>query len=340
MEREGRLKFIEYMQVIGIILVVAYHSVYMYPDGKHGDTIFILKLLGTLRMPMFMFVSGFLMVLSTRLTSEPKHKPHKFIAGKMKRLLVPFVTLTLVTFVPRTLMSGMADDTISMTWENLLMSLVSADRMVIPYLWFLQASFVLLTVGYTMIYLLRKGGIPARAATLIFLSITLIPIFLPFGLPHTLSLSMVGHLGVFFALGAVYCAFSANVDKAVPWTSPLVMITAGGLWIASYFLIDNYVITGIPAIAMCISLTRIMEARHWGILNHLGGANYLIFLLSWYLNVATQQILGHFVSLPWWIHTTLSLVAGIYIPWLGYRYLRSHPTSLWARTARCLLGQK
>ncbi|MDE5749851.1 MAG: acyltransferase family protein, partial [Duncaniella sp.] len=62
MAGEGRLKFIEYMQVIGIILVVAYHSVYMYPDGDHGRSLFLYKLIGTLMMPLFMLVSGCLMV--------------------------------------------------------------------------------------------------------------------------------------------------------------------------------------------------------------------------------------------------------------------------------------
>ena len=86
-------------------------------------------------------------------------------------------------------------------------------------------------------------------------------------------------------------------------------------------------------------MAKILEHRNYGFLDHLIGANYLIFLLSWYCNVASQQVLSHFVALPWWVYSVLSLVSGIYVPWLGYRYLKTHSHSRWVRVAAFLLGQ-
>ncbi len=68
----------------------------------------------------------------------------------------------------------------------------------------------------------------------------------------------------------------------------------------------------------------------------------MIFLLSWYFNVLTvsQQVLGHFVRLSWQVHTVLSLLSGIFVPYLFYRYIRSGiPIPLLQRLCAFLLGQ-
>ena len=54
--------FIAYLQIIGIVLVVLGHSFHEYPDGHHGDTMLMYKMLHSFRMPLFIFVSGFLLV--------------------------------------------------------------------------------------------------------------------------------------------------------------------------------------------------------------------------------------------------------------------------------------
>lgn len=62
---ERFVKFIAYMQVIGIILVVFGHSFHEYPDGNHGTSMLIYRMMFSFRMPTFMFVSGFLMAFTT-----------------------------------------------------------------------------------------------------------------------------------------------------------------------------------------------------------------------------------------------------------------------------------
>ena len=52
-----------------------------------------------------------------------------------------------------------------------------------------------------------------------------------------------------------------------------------------------------------------------------------------------QQVLSHYVTLPWWVHTALSVTTGIYIPWLAYGYLQRHSNSRWIRLTSYLLGQ-
>lgn len=335
------LKFIAYLQIIGIILVVLGHSFHEYPDGSQGKDLLFYRMLYSFRMPLFMFVSGFLMVYTTRLR-ERAPKVSSFVTMKVKRLLLPFAVLTAVTFIPRTMMSGMADDSVTLSLESFAAAFFCNGQLIIPYFWFLQASFLLLIATYALISIgdrLRIGH-PVLYGALVALFIAL-PL-LPIAYPTLFSINEAVRLGVYFVSGAAYCRFAPAIDRHIPWTAPPFFPAAAILWAVAFRYTENtpfIPVCSLLGIAMSISLAKLLEKHDIRFIDHLIGANYLIFLLSWYFNVLTQQVLHHFVELPWWCYTVTSLVSGIYIPWLFYRYLQSHPDSRWVRATAFLLGQ-
>ncbi len=337
------LKFIAYLQVIGIILVVLGHSFHEYPDGSMGKNMLLYRMLFSFRMPLFMFVSGFLMIYTTKMRNHSSGTSIKsFISKKIQRLLIPFIVLTLITFLPRALMSGLADDTIELSMESFWKAFVFAEYLPIPFFWFLQASFILLIFNYTVITLGEKAGLNN-----IFLFSVIILLFLflqlgPINFGTAFSLYEVARLGVYFATGAAYARFADKIDRFLPWTSITFFLTLASVWTILFFTTEKTSMVSLcsfTGILMCISLAKIMEARDIHFIDHLIGANYLIFLLSWFCNVATQQILHHFVELPWWCYTVLSIISGIYVPWLCYKYLQSNPDSRWVKVTAFLLGQ-
>lgn len=347
MAMKNKLKFITYCQVIGILLVVLGHSLHCY-SPMHGEETLLYKLIYSFHMPLFMFVSGFLLVYTSGILDKDKDmkKPRIFIAKKTKRLLVPFVCLTAVTFLPRSLMSYMADDQIAPTLQNFLMGFVHYKRLPIPFYWYLQAVFALLVVAYCLLWCARKVGIaPFKILFGLFLVFVIINMV---DVPTTYfwSLNAVKQLGLYFALGGIYCCQMNNVDRAIDWTSTPVVSGFGAAWVGLY-VVNQQFIGGVCSlfcsfcgIATSISVAKIIEAHRWGFLDHLAGATYLIFLLSWYFNIASQQILSHFVALPWWIYSVVSLLSGIYVPWLFNKWLISHRDNRIARILRLILGVK
>lgn len=337
------IKFIAYLQIIGIVLVVAGHSFHEYPDGEGGGTLLFYRMLYSFRMPLFMFVSGFLMVFTTRLrTTSPRPGVRQFAKVKLRRLLLPFAVLTLVTFVPRAAMSAYADDSLGMSLDTLWRALVYGDSLVIPFFWFLQASFVLLVFSYTVITLGERARISEPKLYLLVILLFVILPFLPLRYGYFFSVNEVVRLGLYFVLGAAYSRYAAGIDRHIPWTSPAFMLTMAGVWAGLFFVTEGTEwirLCSIAGIVMCISAAKWLERHNVTVLDHLIGANYMIFLLSWYCNVAAQQVLHHFVELPWWCYSVLSVVSGIYIPWLGYRYIQRHPGSRWVRVSALLLGQ-
>ena len=332
--------FIAYLQIIGIVLVVLGHSFHEYPDGHHGDTMLMYKMLHSFRMPLFIFVSGFLMAFTT--SSKPRTWG-RFATMKFKRLLIPYVVLTLVTFVPRALMSGMADDSVELSWHGLGMALASPEKNGLPYLWFLQSSLTLLLVVYGLLSLCRTTGIKSWIFYTGISIAILILNFIPLSYPDFLSLHMTVMLGIYFVAGCVYSTWQEQIDRKIRWESIWVFLLFGVLWAVAFFLSQAtdfpIMICSFLGILMMISLAKILEDRDITFLYHLKGANYIIFLLSWYFNVACQQVLHHFTDLPWWVYSLLSFTLGIYVPWIFYKWMCLHPDNRFTRVSAFLLGQ-
>ncbi|MDE5828641.1 MAG: acyltransferase [Duncaniella sp.] len=337
----GFLKFVAYLQIIGIILVVLGHSMHEHPDGMQGKTTYVYRMMYSFRMPLFIFVSGLLLGYTTVLR-RGKISWTAYVSGKLKRLMVPFITLTLVTFVPRAMMSDVADDALELSWRSLAASMVRSDSMVIPFFWFLQTSFTLLVVTYGIVLLSRKIRVNE--------AVVYIALVVAYGaLPwidclHVtwFSLSDTCRLALYFVLGVVYARYRGAVDRAISWESPRVLVIWASAWAVLFYFTENTdfnVVCSLCGIAMNISLAKILEERHITVLDHLRGANYIIFLLSWYLNVLCQQVLSHYTDFPWWVYSMLSLVSGIYVPWCVFRYIQRHPDGLISRAAVMLLGQ-
>lgn len=92
-----RYKELDLMKGIGILLVYLGHS-FNFPNFKWTKILFFLgNVVYSFHMPMFFFISGFLSNTDKELNLK------KFYKGKIKRLLVPYLFINLVDFIPRTL---------------------------------------------------------------------------------------------------------------------------------------------------------------------------------------------------------------------------------------------
>jgi len=337
------LKHIAYLQVIGIILVVFGHSFHEYPDGSHGSGLLVYRMLYSFRMPLFLFVSGYLMMYTCFLRGKGTDII-TFTKNKVKRLLLPFIVLSLIAFLPRTAMSAVADDPMELSLRSLLDGLLYAQSLIIPFYWFLQTSFTLLVTCFASIYIMRRLRIPGKYinATLLLLFIML-P-FMNWDIDYDFfSVGYTISLGIFFVLGIVFAQYEDLFDRYIKRGSIISVIAFAAAWAALFFLSgDSYImykLAGVAGIGMCVYTVHFIIRHKVTVLDHLIGANYIIFLLSWFLNVASQQILHHYVDMPWFFFTALSLASGIYIPYAIYMLMKRHRDSRLCKAISFLLGQ-
>lgn len=330
--------------MICILFVVFGHSFHQYPTHSAGYGLLINRMMYSFRMPTFMFVSGFLMAHTTFLRhSSVTYTDYKrFVSQKVKRLLLPFLFLSVLTYIPRTLMNGISDDSLGLSLSDFLSSLFYSDCLVIPFFWFIQASFLLLLCSYTFIYVCEFFKLDKR----VYLSLlVIIYIFLHFVYLTDLTFFAIGHslfFGIFFVIGIVYAYYQTAIDRCVSWHSPILCLFITLCWIGLFFVTENtygYLFCQICGILMITSFARFLDFYEIRLFGHLVGANYIIFLLSWYFNVLSQQVLSHYVTLPWYVYTLLSITTGVYIPLFIYRYLSKHQKTPFIKTVSVLLGQ-
>ena len=340
-KKNSFLLFVAYLQIIGIILVVFGHSFHEYPDGQNGTSLTVYRMMHSFRMPLFMFTSGFLMAYTTASTQKSWGS---FTKGKIRRLLLPFTFLTLLTFVPRALLSDIADDSIHLTSGEFIRAFFDSDCLPIPFFWFIQSSFTLLVVIYAVIRLGRKHNIKPYVYYTVVLIVFVAANTSDIVFTKFFSLNMTVSLSVFFVAGCIYFEYMTRIDRIIHWEKTWATVIFALLWSASFCLGDSYgmnmyYICGLTGIGMIISVAKTLERKKIRVLDHLIGSNYMIFLLSWYFNVITQQVLSHIITLPWWIHTALSLVCGIYFPWIIYIYMQHNSHARPVKAAAFILGQ-
>lgn len=330
-----RIRFISFLQILGVVLVILGHSFHEYPGNYHQFWLY--SLFQTVRMPLFTFISGFLFMVSI-VKKGDGITLKSFVSNKVQRLLVPYFFLAVITFVPRSLMSGYADDAVTISLESFVASLFFSDRLTVVFLWFLPAIFAMLCLAFIGWHMCE------RKAVLFFTIGGVLSLFgYFFANPWAwtfMAIGRVSDLSIFFLLGAAYGLSREKVNRWLcQWWF---VIGCSVIWLTLFYTdFSNDVfnlVCSVSGLGMLIWLS--LRVCEWPLgWKHLDGYNYMMYLLSWFTCVSSQQVLHNFTDFPWWIYTIIALFTSIYIPWsVGKLLHRYAPTSRLARSLLWLLG--
>lgn len=307
-----QLRDILFLQTFGIILVVLGHSFYQFPS----DTPFIRWIYG-FHMPLFFFISGYLLkYVHGDLAHLQLSGRTGYMARKARRLLVPYVVISSLFFVPKALMSRYSVRPIQLNLHDYL------DQLLIPYhnvfgaYWFMPTLFLV----FTVFILARKtlgrhatttGGMVALGA------LGVIDCLMPFAKDSLLNIIGVVFYLFYFALGYQYQAsrLETAIKKA---NAAMVFITTLALSVLLMYVPQGSLtdlLMALNGILMSIGLSLLYERRGGHALDHLFGYTYTIYLYSGFFQIAALQVLLHFVSLPPVVYVPWAFLMGLYGPW-------------------------
>lgn len=335
-----RIKFISLLQTIAIILVVVGHSMHEYPVD-HGEGTLVYRMIYAFHMPLFVFISGFLFSYSL---SRSGVRPYgQFLADKALRLLVPYFILGAATFIPRAMMSGVADDAVELSLRGFVESLLYSDRLVIVFFWFLTMLFVLFNLVYGAVRLFRGRLTPAfyvvAGAIALVLNLSVAPYYVQF-----FSLGRVAQLMVYFIAGMACMTWRQPIERALRLGRWIPFVVFSGLFVGLFFSRSMFgggeLLCAFAGIGMAVALAHLLEKYDVRFLDHLEGFSYMIFLLSWYTGTFSQQVLHHFTDFDWWVYTIIAIALSIYVPWLFGKWVHSTRHKRLARWILFCLGEK
>lgn len=324
------------MQAFGIILVVAGHSTYQLGHAGHVPS--ICRWLYTFHMPLFFFISGYLLKYSNtrkgiQLSDMPALGKDGFITGKARRLLVPYVIISSVVFIPKTMMSAIALRPVDMSVWSYLGMLLYPHTNVIGYFWFLPSLFLI----FCMAYIAAKTKVNINDSLLI---VCLIAVSIVNPGTGFLGLDSALYNAVFFAAG--YMFRKHMLETVVGRHSATAAAVTFTVSVALMYAPDTgvrYLLSSFNGILMSVALAHLYIAGKMRFLDHLDGATYTIYLLSWFPQVASQQILMSLVpGITWHVTTALAFFSGLYVPLMVHRWVRKRSGSPSCRWINAALG--
>lgn len=330
---DSRNRLMSFMQAFGIILVVAGHSTYQLQQSGHMPA--VRQWIYSFHMPLFFFISGYLLKYSNtrkdiQLSDMPVFGKNGFITGKVRRLLVPYVIISSVAFIPKTMMSAIALRPVDMSVWSYLGMLLYPHTNVIGYFWFLPPLFLIFS--FTLLAAKTKVNINDSLLIVCLIAVSIVN-------PGTgfLGLDSALYNAVFFAAG--YMFRKHMLETVVGRHSATAAAVTFTVSVALMYAPDTgirYLLTSFNGILMSVALAHLYVAGRLRFLDHLDGASYTIYLLSWFPQVASQQILMSLVpGITWHVTTVLAFFSGLYVPLAVHRWVRKHcdkPSCRWIAT--------
>ena len=314
---QNKNQLISFLQAFGIILVVLGHSFQTYPSSP-----FIKQWIYGFHMPLFMFISGYLFKYSSIKNNVSIHNlpiigKNGLAWKKCKRLLLPYVIISSLAFLPKSILSQFADRPVNFSFEAWVQMLIYPWNNVIILFWFLPTLYLIfIIVTYTCKFFsfIRND---------LFLNLFILCLFFVFHITKLGSqISLFNFSGVFvylmyFWTGFLYCQYQNTINKILHLKQKSFMFTAYIISIIFTIIKDcipNFIIA-YTGIYFSISLGYLYCEKQYKFLDHLSTASYIIYLFSWFPQSATQQIISHYWELSKIINTILAFISGLYVPY-------------------------
>lgn len=264
---------IYFMQTFGILLVVFGHSFYLFPPDNP-----ILQWIYAFHMPLFFFISGYLLHYTHPQTNQMVLTGRKgYLTRRARRLLLPYLIISSLVFVPKALMSQYSVRPVQLTWYDYIDNLIYPFHNVLAAYWFMPTLFIIM---FLFMMVARLGLYKYRY---IVLGISLLLYaFVDYGYDSLLNIRGVCHFFIFFVAGyyfrqsrAEQLFHSCPLWKTLPTTlllSLLALFPLQSVWLDLF--------TAFNGIALSMCLAQAYERLRLTFLNHLYGATYYIYLYS------------------------------------------------------------
>lgn len=300
MAAKNKIGFIATARCIGILLVVFGHSypfeVYI-PPALWAVNGFIY----TFHMPLFLFLSGYLVTLNTRSTVS-------YIRRRCVRLLIPYFALSIIAFIPKTMVQQFLNDSVELSvWYLIKTELVPRDN-VWGHFWYIPVAFTLSFIGILMVKYMRKihpvGWMALAASWLI--------LFLP-RTTDWFALEDLRKTTFYFTLGMMLAIWDPE-SRVVSSRYWLLGLPAAVVLFAVVNTIMTNSLIALLMIGFVLHIGGKLPLREKGLFACIEKNSFTIFLLSWPAQAVAEVVCNKLLHLPALLTMGMMFLAGIAVP--------------------------
>ena len=299
-DTKNKIGFIATVRCIGILLVVFGHSypfdVYISPSlWKIKDFIY------TFHMPLFLFLSGYLVTYNTRPAGS-------YIRRRSVRLLVPYFALSIIAFVPKVLVQQFLNDSVEFSmWYLIKTELIPRDN-VWGHFWYIPVVFTLCCFGVLLLKTMRSS----RTFGWALLIATWLLLFLP-RTTDWFALEDLRKTSFYFVLGMVLALWDpdARVVSNRCWllTFPVAII----LFRTVNTTLTNSMIACLM-IGFVLHVGTLVPSYKFNLFAGIEKNSFTIFLLSWPAQAVVEVVCNKLLHFPLLLTMGMMFLAGITVP--------------------------
>ncbi len=308
---KSRLHEIDILYAIGTILVIFGHS--HSSDWNTFPKVFasLLDFVYIFHMPLFFAIAGFLLARST---SVSDFGYFTWLKDKALRLLMPYIVITLISFIPKYFFENKGLQGISVT--PLIHAFLYPRDGVWGHFWFLSVLFLFYVIFGFLKYYDECGMVKTRALWDIFVFLLLLKF-----LPINKSFLSVGDIcGNAFYFFAGYILFRFSVFDKIELNNLLrIVLCIGSIAtsIAVFLLLPSkriYVfIISVLMPTACLLAARILKYKRTVVFDFISKNLFTFYIYSWPAQTVVEVVCIHF-SAQWYITTISMFIAGFIFP--------------------------
>lgn len=311
----------------GIVLVVLGHSApNLLVDSAKSVVIFrgLLGVISLFHMPLFFFISGYLLANSQSNRRGLEGGYLGFVMGKAKRLLIPYWAISTVAFPFKAWMGTQAVRPLTFSVHDYLTSLWIPWQNAIIFFWFLPTLFLVFLVAPLLLAASasRSRWVPVVITVIVVLpSLLITPNFWEDPLNYR---GAAAHIPTFW-LGILWWARGPTLSgTGYAWL--------GGCSAALFSLLGVALDAGVLPNHVPFAFGLVRLAQAWtGVAASYGtirwitdlglrrvplihGRTYQIYLLSWFPQMFVKLVLFRGLGIPFWPTVALMFAAGLLVP--------------------------
>lgn len=252
-------------------------------------------------MPLFLFLSGYLVTYNTR-------PAESYIHRRAVRLLVPYFSLSAIAFVPKAMIQQFLNDSVEFSiWHLIKTELIPRDN-VWGHFWYIPVVFTLCCFGVLMLNSMRKH----RAVRWTVLAATWLLLFAPQA-TDWFALEDLRKTSFYFVLGMVLAIQDPDARVVSNWCWLPAFPAAIVLFSSANTTLTNSVIACLMIgfvlhIGIRIPLNKI---RLFTVIEQ---NSFTIFLLSWPAQAVVEVVCNKLLHLPALLTMGMMFLAGIAVP--------------------------
>ncbi len=300
-----KIELYQYLRGVVILLVLLGHSLYMAAGSKYGGVsyfdliqgdeamnvnnalqLFVDMIYG-FHMPLFMMLSG-AVYMYTRKEINTLKEVGEFILKKAKRLLVPFVLVTLFWQIPLKYMCGYFQGDIKNAILGQLLLFGNS------HLWFLVVLFIIfVAVAFVEYFDIRRLSVFIVCACFI----------IGYFLKGNMAL-LAFQYGIWFFFGVIFeKRIRAKTESGKLY--PLKALLFGIVYVVVFFVGKQFfyegffqyiytIITGVVGSVFILYITLVLEKLRWTIFEKIGNISFDLYLYSDSFNYVILMVISKY----------------------------------------------